>query len=321
VHGVSQITPVDVGARVSVRRRVERALSDIVGDLESLDDEILAVRTSAGSVVKVSRADVVAARVVGASPRGAVEIEGFAARGWPAPDSQWLGQWWLRCADGFTARANSVRPRGTPGVPLAAALDHVAAWYGARGLPARVQVVVGSSLDRELAQRGWTAAPEVSVMTATLAMVASRLPESGAPSSNAPNTAAPNITVASAASSDWLALFRGGDTPPVARAILDGPPVVGFATLLDDAGATVAIGRAAVETPWVGFTAIEVEPGMRRHGYGRAVMAQLTSWSRDRGALRAYLEVLATNEPAVALYASLGFTEHHRYACREAPSL
>jgi len=49
-------------------------------------------------------------------------------------------------------------------------------------------------------------------------------------------------------------------------------------------------------------------------------MAQLTSWSRERGALRAYLEVVATNEPAIALYESLGFTEHHRYACREAPS-
>jgi GNAT superfamily N-acetyltransferase len=153
-------------------------------------------------------------------------------------------------------------------------------------------------------------------MTATLALVASRLPESGAPSSKVPN-----ITVASAASSDWLALFRGGDTPPVARAVLDGPPVVGFATLLDDAGAPVAIGRAAVEAPWVGFTAIEVEPAMRRHGYGRAVMAQLTSWSRERGALRGYLEVVATNRPAIALYESLGFTEHHRYACREAPSL
>jgi GNAT superfamily N-acetyltransferase len=170
--------------------------------------------------------------------------------------------------------------------------------------------VVGSSLDRESARRGWSAAPEVSVMTATLALVASRLPESGAP----------NITVASATSSEWLRLFRGGDTPPVGRAILDGPPVTGFATLRDDEGVAVAIGRAAVESPWVGLTAIEVVPTMRRRGYGRAVMAALTSWGRERGALRAYLEVLATNAPAIALYESLGFTEHHRYACREAPS-
>jgi len=309
------LSRVDVGARVSVRRRVEGALSDVVGDLEILDDEVLAVRTSAGSLVSVDRADVVAARVVGASPREAIELEGISARGWPAPDSQWLGQWWLRSADGFTARANSVRPLGSPGVPLDDALHAVGAWYGERGLPPRVQVVVGSRLDRELARRGWAAAPEVSVMTATLALVTSRLPESGGL-----NVEVPNVEVTSAASPEWLRLFRGGDTPPVARAILDGPPVAGFATLDDDAGAPVAIGRAAVEPPWVGLAAIEVAPAMRHRGYGRAVIAELTSWARQRGALRAYLEVLATNEPAIGLYRSLGFTEHHRYACRRAPS-
>jgi ribosomal protein S18 acetylase RimI-like enzyme len=291
------------------------ALSDVVGDLESLDGENLAVRTPAGSLVTICRTDVVAARVVGASPREAIEIEGVAARGWPAPDSHWIGEWWLRCADGFTARANSVRPLGSPGVPIDDALEAVAAWYGERGLPPRVQVVVGSSLDRELARRGWPAAPQVSVMTATLARVASRLAESG----TADVAGVEVASATSSASSAWFALFRGGDAPQVARSILDGPPVVGFATLVDDAGAPVAIGRAAVEPPWVGFTAVEVAPAMRRRGYGRAVMAELTSWSRAHGAVRAYLEVLATNEPAIAMYESLGFTEHHRYACRERP--
>ena len=42
----------------------------------------------------------------------------------------------------------------------------------------------------------------------------------------------------------------------------------------------------------------------------------LVSWAAERGATRAYLEVTADNEPAVALYASLGFTEHYRYAYR-----
>jgi ribosomal protein S18 acetylase RimI-like enzyme len=30
--------------------------------------------------------------------------------------------------------------------------------------------------------------------------------------------------------------------------------------------------------------------------------------------------VLATNVPALRLYESLGFTEHHRYACLEPPA-
>ena len=172
-----------------------------------------------------------------------------------------------------------------------------------------MQVVVGSSLDRELSRRGWTAAPAVSVMTVTLALLARRLGDRD-------DTPA---RVSDTASSEWLRLFRGGGTPPVARAILESPPVVCFVTVADDGDKPIAIGRAAVERPWVGFTAIEVAPHLRRRGLGRTVIGQLTAWSRDRGALRAYLEVLATNEPAITLYRSLGFAEHHRYACREAP--
>ncbi len=306
---MSHIHPDDVGARVSVRRRVGERTVDVVGDLEFMDDETLAVRNSTGTLVTVSRSDVAAARVVGASPREAIELEGVAARGWPAPDSAWLGEWLLRAAAGFTARANAVRPLGGPGCPVDEALERVADWYRARGLPSRVQVVVGSSLDRELSRRGWNAAPAVSVMTATLAAIARRLPEPGAA----------RVRVSDSATPGWLRLFRGGDTPPVARAILEGPPVVGFASLTDDENAPIAIGRAVVEGPWAGLTAIEVAPAMRRKGHARTVISELTSWSRERGARRAYLEVLATNEPAIALYRSLGFAEHHRYACREAP--
>ncbi len=306
---MSHISPDDVGARITVRRRVLGAISDVVGDLECLDDDELAVRTSAGTLVTTSFSDVVAARLVGGSPREAVELEGVAARGWPAPDSEWLGEWWLRAAAGFTARANAVRPLGQPGVALDDALDRVRAWYLARNLPTRVQVVAGGSLDGELSRRGWTAAPAVSVMTATLAGVARRLVDADGSRARVSDTA----------SSEWLRLFRGGATPTVARAILEGPPGVGFAMLTDDEATSTAIGRAVVEGPWAGLSAIEVAPAARRRGHARTVIGALTSWSRARGALRAYLEVLATNEPAVALYRSLGFAEHHHYVCREAP--
>jgi ribosomal protein S18 acetylase RimI-like enzyme len=301
--------PHDIGARVTVRRRVQGELSDVVGDLEAFDDASVAVRTADGTLVAVPSPDVVAARVVGPSTRAAVDLEGVAARAWPAPDSHWLGRWWLRAAGGFTARANSVRPLGPPGVAADDALDAVREWYAARGLPPRVQVVVGSSLDRDLARRGWSAAPQVRVMTATLSLLASRL--DGCDSSR--------VEVGDVASSDWLSLFRGGGAPPVAREILEGPDSVGLATLSDDEGAAVAIGRAVAEPPWLGLTAIEVAPHARRRGHGRAVMAGLSAWGRHHGAVRAYLEVLATNEPAIALYQSLGFVEHHRYTCREAP--
>ena len=75
----------------------------------------------------------------------------------------------------------------------------------------------------------------------------------------------------------------------------------------------VASGVAAYADDWVGFRSIEVEPGRRRAGLGRAVMAALLEWGAEQGATTAYLQVLGDNEPALALYRSLGFAEHHRY--------
>ena len=45
------------------------------------------------------------------------------------------------------------------------------------------------------------------------------------------------------------------------------------------------------------------------HDHGRPA-----AWGAELGATTAYLQVLGDNEPALALYASMGFTTHHAYA-------
>ena len=52
---------------------------------------------------------------------------------------------------------------------------------------------------------------------------------------------------------------------------------------------------------------IETEPASRRRGYGRAIMLLAEEMARSRGHERIALNVFATNEPAVALYTSLGY--------------
>ena len=298
----------DVGARVTVRRRgPDGALRDIVGELEAADADVLAIRDRTGDLVLVNAADIVAARVVGPSPREAIELEAVSGRGWPASDEEWLGRWWLRAADGFTRRANSLRPLGSPGIDLDAALARVIEWYGARGLPPRARVVVGTSYDRELAGRGWAPHAQTIVMAATCARVSGRLRARG--------RGVGEVEIARDPSSPWLRLFREGPLPLVARRALGGERVA-FAQILDAAGA-VAIGRASVENPWVGLTAIEVRPDARRRGHARAIVDALLAWAAGAGAGRTYLEVLASNTPAITLYESLGFAEHHRYVYRE----
>jgi len=62
------------------------------------------------------------------------DLERAAARHWQAPDTERLGGWLLRAADGFTGRANSALPLGDPGVSLPEAVTAVEGWYRRRNL-------------------------------------------------------------------------------------------------------------------------------------------------------------------------------------------
>jgi ribosomal protein S18 acetylase RimI-like enzyme len=106
--------------------------------------------------------------------------------------------------------------------------------------------------------------------------------------------------------------------PPVGRQILTAPDTVTFASLVQD-GTTAAIGRGVVLDGWLGLAAVEVLPAYRRRGFARRVIAALAGWGAGHGASRCYVQVDASNTPALALYAGLGFTRHHRYRVRKLP--
>ena len=81
-----------------------------------------------------------------------------------------------------------------------------------------------------------------------------------------------------------------------------------------------AVARGVVADGWLVVTAVTVDESARRRGLGTAVMAALGSWARGRGAHSCLLQVASSNAGALALYARLGFTEHHRYHYRLGPA-
>jgi ribosomal protein S18 acetylase RimI-like enzyme len=97
----------------------------------------------------------------------------------------------------------------------------------------------------------------------------------------------------------------GADEPVFAAVRLDPQPAP-----------LAAVARGAVADGWLVVTAVTVDERYRRRGLATAVMAALASWGRDRGARSCLLQVVESNEPALALYERLGFTEHHRYHYR-----
>ena len=77
-----------------------------------------------------------------------------------------------------------------------------------------------------------------------------------------------------------------------------------------------AVGRGVVHRGWLGITSMVTVPEARRRGHARAIVSALASWAVDRGCTHALLQVESTNEPARALYASIGFVPHHAYHYR-----
>ena len=177
------------------------------------------------------------------------DLEWAAALHWQAPETERLGDWLLRAAEGFTGRANSALPLGDPGVPLPEAVAVVHDWYRRRALPPMI-VVPGvlhhaghhrgtspGPLENLLAERGWRPRPGPAfVMTAAIADIPAR-PDNDVHLDTEPDAS-------------WLALYRyrGQDLPPIARTLLMSAPWQAFATVRRD-GRAVGCGRVSVAAP------------------------------------------------------------------------
>ena len=62
---------------------------------------------------------------------------------------------------------------------------------------------------------------------------------------------------------------------------------------------------------------VAVEPGLRRRGYGRAIMLAAERWCHDNALTRIGLHVFAHNAGARSLYEQLGFTETGRNLAKD----
>ena len=78
------------------------------------------------------------------------------------------------------------------------------------------------------------------------------------------------------------------------------PPEAGEDTARAYGGMTIVLDEGSI-------TNIAVRSDLRRSGLGRAVVTALLDRARERGVVDVFLEVRVSNEPALALYRSLGF--------------
>ncbi|MFF9425626.1 GNAT family N-acetyltransferase [Streptomyces sp. NPDC014746] len=314
-----RITSADVGKRVSVRYVTDSAevggrFTDVVGVLTSWDAGVLLITRKSGEGVRIAESSLAAGKVVPAAParrRGPSatfpELARATARAWRPVESEALGEWTLRAADGFTRRANSVLPLGDPGLPVADALTHVRAWYAARGLPAYVQTSTGAEgtqelLCAELDRHGWRREVSAEVRIGALAPIGDLDADVSA------------VRLSRTLDEAWLRRYQRFEEPgPAVLSVLASGPSVWFASVAGTGEVPAAIGRCVVDGRWAGFMAVEVDPGQRRRGLATAVMTALARRALDEGASAAWLQVEADNDGARALYDGMGFAPHHHY--------
>lgn len=283
----------ELGTRVAIRSRRPPGsvppFTDTVGELVAVAPTVQVLHKS-GAVVDISADDIVSVRELPPVPvlnRDIRSMQRAAAFAWPGLEHQWLDGWFVRAADGYTRRANSAVPLEHSASPRS--LGEMDAWYSGRGLPTLL------CLPDRLVHR-----PE-DLVTSDETVVMVR--DVHGPDAH---------TLPAAPSADWLAL-HGDDHPlvtPVLTAVVDG--MLGFASI-SVAGDTAAIARGAVTEGWLGISAVRVAVAHRRRGLARQVCEILLGWGAAHGARRAYVQVRAENDAALALYPTVGFTEQHRY--------
>jgi ribosomal protein S18 acetylase RimI-like enzyme len=292
----------DVGTRVMVRYRLPAGsvppMTDVIGHLVATGPT-LQVRTKRGDVVSIAADDVVVMKTLAAVPVRTADIrnlEHAAALAWPGIEQEWIDGWLLRFGHGVTHRANSTVPIGieASGSALPAIID----WYASRGVTPWLSVP-----DRLFRLH------EIDPHLETVVMVRD-VP------SDEPDAA---VSLSAVPDAEWLRLYERDVPVDVLTAVVGGEVI--FASIAD-----TAVGRAAVtDGPdggrWVGLSAVRVAEAARRGGHARKLCSAALAWGSQRGATRAYVQVLADNDAGIGLYESMGFVVQHRSRYVDARSL
>lgn len=231
-------------------------------------------------------------------------LEHISLRAWMALERESYDGWLLRYANGYTGRANSVQALDSSSLPIEEKIDYCENWYAKRDLPSIFRLTDAmqpSDLETYLDKRAYERYNETLVQTASLS------------SSNL--TLDSHFHSHGTISDDWLVKWAEWNSVPsphiaTAKAMLSQKTETDACfAWIDD----VAVGLAVREGEFAGLFDIVVHPDSRGQGIGKALVSSLLGWSQQAGAKIAYLQVVANNRPALALYDKLGFNLHHRY--------
>ncbi|HEV2566854.1 MAG TPA: GNAT family N-acetyltransferase [Microvirga sp.] len=241
-------------------------------------------------------------------------VEEACLNGWPALREVVFDGWLIRLADGHTRRTNSVNLLAAGVQPLERKVGYCEEIYTAQGLPTIfcIPSTADPSLGRLLDERGY-APPEDESCVLFMDFA------------DTPPPAATGVLLQEGLPGElWLGtLARLHDQSEHAqrthRRILESLAIpAGFAAVPVHGGRLGALAFGAVHDRIVCVNSVVTDQAFRRQGLAQKAVSAVLTWAQERcGATGACLSVVASNAPARALYASMGFTrEMYRYHYR-----
>ncbi len=234
-------------------------------------------------------------------------IEELSLNHWQPLSTLLFDGWVLRFADGYTKRANSINPIFPSTCELHDKINHCESLYSAHRLPTIFKMTPFASpphLDNILEKMGYSLLDTTSVQVLDL----ERIKEPKRLSVHVDE----NINAA------WLEHFRRlagiqeKDYHVMERMLSHIRTKKGFILLYDEEQ-VVACGLGVIEREYIGLYDIVTDVKYRNRGFGEQLLLNLLQWGKANGAKHSYLAVVSTNEPALKLYAKIGYSEIYTY--------
>jgi GNAT superfamily N-acetyltransferase len=240
-------------------------------------------------------------------------LEALAFRGWPALESREKAGWRLRFAGGYTKRANSINAIGRDAQIDPETVESLEAAYRERDQPPiwRLSPLAPPAMDDILSARGYRIIERSLLQLCPL---------------HADYAADPAVRIHPRPTPAWIEAFcthspvRPEHREVMQRMLAAIAVPAGFA-FVEAEGRPMAMAIGAVEGDHMGLFDVLVMPDARRRGLARRVTESLYAWAWGHGARFAYLQVVATNQAAMPLYAAQGFRTVYEYEYRIPPGL
>lgn len=232
-------------------------------------------------------------------------IETVAAHAWPAETEREYDNWLLRANKGVTKRANSVLTIGA--IPKRENwLTEIEIFYERQNIQPCFYITEATPkrLDELLANNNYQIVTELNLLAIDTEELIERIEEQNRF----------QISIIDRITPDWMTAFlilEGHDVKQriAFETIFQGIRLIkGFLAIYFQ-DEIVAVATIATECGWGYVSNVVVSKHYRRQGIASQLLLQLAKWANNHHTKKLFMQVLADNEPALRLYAKLGFKQ------------